>query len=58
MREQVAGAEGKIMFDKLHIAKHLGEAVDRIRRRENKTLGTAGDYPLAFLLTARLGGSG
>jgi hypothetical protein len=54
----VAGAEGKIMFDKLHIAKHLGEAVDRIRRRENNTLGTAGDYPLAFLLTARLGGSG
>jgi transposase len=43
VREHVAGANGKIVFDKFHIAKHLGEAVDRVRRRENKTLRAAGD---------------
>jgi transposase len=37
VREHVAGVGGKIVFDKFHIAKHLGEAVDRVRRRENKT---------------------
>jgi transposase len=40
-------AGGKIVFDKFHIAKHLGEAVDRVRRRENKTLRAAGDDRLA-----------
>jgi transposase len=43
VQEHVAGAHGKIVFDKFHIAKHLGEAVDRVRRRENKTLRAAGD---------------
>jgi transposase len=43
VRRHVAGADGKIVFDKFHIAKHLGEAVDRVRRRENKTLRAAGD---------------
>jgi len=43
VREHVAEAGGKIVFDKFHIAKHLGEAVDRVRRRENKTLRAAGD---------------
>lgn len=43
VREHVADANGKIVFDKFHIAKHLGEAVDRVRRRENKTLRAAGD---------------
>ena len=41
------GAEGKIVFDKFHIAKHLGEAVDQVRRSENKTLRAAGDDRLA-----------
>ena len=36
-------AEGKIVFDKFHIAKHLSEGVDRVRRRENKQLRAAGD---------------
>ena len=31
------------MFDKFHIAKHLGEAVDRVRRREHKVLKAEGD---------------
>jgi transposase len=43
VREHVAEADGKIVFDKFHIAKHLGEAVDRVRRRENKTLRAVGD---------------
>jgi transposase len=33
----------KIVFDKFHIAKHLSEAVDLVRRRENKLLRAAGD---------------
>jgi hypothetical protein len=43
VREDLPGAETKIVFDKFHIAKHLGEAVDRVRRREQKTLKAAGD---------------
>jgi transposase len=33
----------KIVFDKFHIAKHLGEAVDKVRRQEHKHLTRAGD---------------
>ncbi len=47
VREHLPGAEGKIVFDKFHIAKHLGEAVDRVRRKEHKTLQAAGDDRLA-----------
>lgn len=47
VREHVPEAGGKIVYDKFHIAKHLGEAVDRVRRRENKTLRAAGDDRLA-----------
>ena len=43
VREHLPGAEKKIVFDKFHIAKHLGEAVDRVRRGEQKTLKAAGD---------------
>lgn len=43
VREHVGGAEQKIVFDKFHIAKHLGEAVDRVRRKEQRTLKAAGD---------------
>jgi transposase len=43
VREHVPDADGKIVFDKFHIAQHLGEAVDRVRRKENKTLRAAGD---------------
>jgi transposase len=46
-RDHLPGAEGKIVFDKFHIAKHLGGAVDRVRRREHKTLRAAGDDRLA-----------
>jgi len=33
----------KIVYDKFHIAKHLGEAVDKVRRKENRTLRAAVD---------------
>jgi transposase len=33
----------KIVFDKFHVAKHLGEAVDKVRRAENKVLRAEDD---------------
>ena len=39
----VPGAGQKIAFDKFHIAQHLGEAVDKVRRGEHKRLMTQGD---------------
>ena len=47
VREHVPGADGKIVFDKFHVAQHLGDAVDQVRRKENKTLRAAGDDRLA-----------
>lgn len=35
--------EKKIVFDKFHVAKHLGEAVDKVRRAENKVLRAEDD---------------
>jgi len=46
VRMHVPGAEDKIVYDKFHIAKHLGEAVDRVRRAENKVLRAQGDERL------------
>lgn len=46
MRRHLPQAEEKIVYDKYHVAKHLGEAVDRVRRAENKALGAAGDKRL------------
>ena len=46
LREHLPEAEKKIVFDKFHIAKHLGEAVDRVRRREHKALKAEGDERL------------
>jgi transposase len=40
------GAEKKIVFDKFHIAGHLGEAVDKVRRAERKSLAAEGDTRL------------
>jgi hypothetical protein len=37
-RQHVTEADSKIVFDKFHIAKHLSDAVDKVRRRENKLL--------------------
>lgn len=38
----VPDAEEKIAFDKFHVAKHLGDAVDKVRRREHRDLSEAG----------------
>lgn len=40
VREYLPDAD--IVHDKFHIAKHLGEAVDKVRRAENKALVKAG----------------
>jgi transposase len=46
LKEHLPEAEKKIVFDKFHIAKHLGEAVDKVRRREHKLLKAEGDERL------------
>ena len=35
-----------MVFDKFHVAKHLGEAVDKVRRPEHKELHAEGDERL------------
>lgn len=42
----VPGAKAKIAFDKFHVAKHLGEAVDRVRRGEHRELSERCDDSL------------
>src|ERR1035437_231284 len=46
-RAHLPAAEGKMVFDKFHVAKHLGEAVDQVRRREHKRLKASGDDRLS-----------
>jgi transposase len=46
VREHLAGADSKIVFDKFHIASHLGEAVDKVRRQEHRELLREGDETL------------
>lgn len=41
--KHVPGAEDKIAFDRFHVSKHLNEAVDKVRRQENRLLAQAGD---------------
>jgi transposase len=43
VRQHVPDAEEKIVFDKFHVAKNLSEAVDKVRRAENKALRAEGD---------------
>lgn len=45
--KHVEEAGRKIVYDKFHIAKHLGHAVDLVRRKEHKTLKAAGDDRLS-----------
>lgn len=40
--ESLPGADEKIAFDKFHVAKYLGEAVDKVRRQEHKDLMAEG----------------
>ena len=43
VRAHVSEADRKIVFDKFHVAQHLGQAVDDVRRKENKALRAKGD---------------
>jgi transposase len=45
-QQHVPGAEEKIAFDKFHVAQHLSEAVDRVRRQEHRVLLPQGDERL------------
>jgi transposase len=45
-RAHVAEADSKIVFDKFHVAKHLHEAVDRVRRAEHRALKQTDDRRL------------
>lgn len=40
--ESLPGADEKIAFDKFHVAKYLGEAVDKVHRQEHKALMAEG----------------
>jgi len=44
--EAVPAADTKIAFDKFHVAMHLGRAVDKVRRQENRALCERGDETL------------
>lgn len=39
----VPDAENKIVFDRFHIVGHMNDALDQVRRRENKALRAEGD---------------
>jgi transposase len=45
-KEAIPGAEKKIAFDKFHVAKHLGDGVDKVRRQEHRELRREGDSAL------------
>lgn len=45
-RKNLPQAERKISFDKFHVAKHLGDAVNKVRRKEHQKLLKEGDESL------------
>jgi transposase len=45
-RDKVPGADGKMVFDRFHIMRHVVDAVDKIRKREHKNLMQVGDATL------------
>lgn len=45
--ESVPGVQDKIAFDKFHVAKYLGDAVDKVRRAEHKALLAEGRTELS-----------
>ncbi len=44
--EALPNGEGKVAFDKFHVASHLGDAVNKVRREEHQRLQAAGDQRL------------
>jgi transposase len=47
VRKHLKDGDEKIVYDKFHIAKHLADGVDRVRRQENKQLRLRGDETLS-----------
>lgn len=45
-QECVPNADTKIAYDKFHVAQHLGDAVDSVRREEHRELLAGGDLTL------------
>jgi transposase len=43
----ITGAAEKVVFDRFHIMKHVGEAVDKVRKQEHRELQAQGDNTLA-----------
>ena len=46
VEDNVYNAEKKICFDKFHVAKHLGDAVDKVRREEQREQLAGGERAL------------
>jgi transposase len=46
VRDHLEGADDKIVYDKFHVMKYLGTAVDTVRKQENRVLVAAGDKSL------------
>lgn len=46
-RDKVPDADGKMVFDRFHIMRHVVDAVDKVRKQEHKRLLQAGDTILA-----------
>ncbi len=45
--DKVPGADGKMVFDRFHIMRHVVDAVDKVRKQEHKALMKAGDTTLS-----------
>lgn len=44
VRNRIEDADSKICFDRFHVAKILNEAVNTVRKEENRALATAGEW--------------
>jgi transposase len=47
VRDHLADAQDKIVFDRYHLMGYLTKAVDTVRKQENRALAAAGDKTLA-----------
>jgi transposase len=46
VRAMLPDADDKVTFDRFHIVSHMNDAVDHVRRRENRALRAEGDERL------------
>jgi len=47
VRTHVPEGEAKIVYDRFHVMKHMGDAVNEVRKREHRQLQAAGDETFA-----------